>query len=159
MSRILKVIALGCALALGATTAQAACSAPGDSATIAKQMAQMTSQFRKQFGLSAVKVSPALNKAAMAYACEMASSGNFGHVGKGGSTVKTRASKAGYGRACMLAENIAWGYKGADVVMGGWQTSPKHKANLTHRKAKEIGIGVAYNGSTPYWVMMLGSKC
>jgi uncharacterized protein YkwD len=142
-----------------ASPALASCNAPSNSAEIARQVATMTSQFRRQYGLGKVNVSPALMKAATAYACEMAQTGTFGHVGKNGSNVKTRATKAGYGRACMVAENIAWGYKGLDVVMSGWENSPKHKANLTHRKAKDIGIAVAYNGSTPYWVMMLASKC
>jgi uncharacterized protein YkwD len=156
---ILVRLAAVAAVLTFASPAVASCNAPGNASEMAKQVATMTNQFRRQQGLGQVKLSPALMKAAAAYACEMASTGNFGHVGKNGSNVKTRATKAGYGRACMVAENIAWGYKGLDVVMGGWETSPKHRANLTHRKAKEIGIGLAYNGSTPYWVMMLASKC
>jgi len=121
-------------------------------------MIATTNQFRRSLGLGQVRLSSALNKAASAYACEMATTGNFGHVGRNGSTVKTRVSKSGYGRACVIAENIAWGYQ-ENAVMQGWETSAKHRANMTHRKVKEIGIGVAYNGTTPYWVMTLASKC
>jgi uncharacterized protein YkwD len=158
MSGLVRLGALALLLA-ASTPAFAGCSKPGNQGEIASQVAQMTNQFRRSMGLSQVKVSSALNKAAQAYACEMASNGNFSHVGANGSNVKTRATKAGYGKACMLAENIAWGYEGTEVVMNGWENSSKHRANLSHRKAKEIGIGLAYNGDTPYWVMMLGSKC
>ena len=158
MSKLLRTAVLVLAFGTAASVAQAGCSAAGDVSAIAQRMIAETNQFRRSLGLGQVKLSPALSKAAAAHACDMASTGSFGHVGRNGSNVKTRASKAGYGRACVIAENIAWGYK-ENVVMQGWETSAKHRANLTHRKVKEVGIGLAYNGTTPYWVMMLASKC
>ena len=158
MSGLLRFGAVALFLAASAP-AFAGCNKPGNSGEIAKQMVEMTNQFRRQQGLNQVKMSQALTKAAANYACELASTGNFSHTGRNGSNVKTRVTNAGYGRACMIAENLAWGYEGTQVVMTGWENSSKHRANLTHRKAKEVGIAVAYNGDTPYWVMVLASKC
>ena len=49
-------------------------------------------------------------------------------------------------------ENIAWGYATATEVLGGWVSSPGHKANLLDERWTHVGYG--NNGTT--WVALFG---
>lgn len=47
-------------------------------------------------------------------------------------------------------ENIAMGQRTPQEVMTAWMNSPGHRANILNTSFKEIGVGVAKNG-TIYW--------
>lgn len=61
---------------------------------------------RAERGAGALVPDPALAQAAGAYACVLARSGHFAHVGPDGSTPDRRMRAAGFG-PCEYAENIA----------------------------------------------------
>ena len=85
----------------------------------------------------------------------MASTGNFGHLGRDGSTFVARALAAGYTEPS--GENIAWGYDTATQVMDAWMLSPGHRSNILDCAARSIGIGVVYGpAGVPYYTQMFG---
>lgn len=84
-----------------------------------------------------------LDDAAQAYACLLAQTGHFDHVGPDGSTPSDRILEAGY-QFCVNAENLAKGYPSIDKALIGWISSPGHYRNLIRPNVKEVGLGVAY---------------
>ena len=85
----------------------------------------------------------------------MARTGNFSHIGRGGSTFAGRARAAGY--ATPASENIAWGYGSATEVMTAWMASPAHRRNILNCDAQSIGTGVSYaSDGTPYFTQVFG---
>lgn len=50
-------------------------------------------------------------------------------------------------------ENIAMGQRTPQEVMNAWMNSPGHRANILKPDYKEIGVGVAKDG-TIYWTQM-----
>lgn len=89
-----------------------------------------------------------LDEIAQLYACLLAQTGHFDHVGPDGSTLSERVSLGGY-RYCFVAENLARGYPTVDAAIRGWVTSEGHWKNLKHSAAQEIGLGAAYAGDAP----------
>ena len=45
----------------------------------------------------------------------------------------------------------------AQAVMASWVTSKGHRKNLMHRKARDIGIGIARKNGRLYWAMVLAA--
>jgi uncharacterized YkwD family protein/spore coat assembly protein SafA len=54
-------------------------------------------------------------------------------------------------------ENIAMGQRTPQEVMVAWMNSPGHRANILKAEFKEIGVGVAKDGSI-YWTQMFIAK-
>ncbi len=98
--------------------------------------------------------SAALQAAAQSHADDMARSGNFGHTGANGSTLRTRTRAAGYS-ACYGAENIASGQTTIAQVFQDWMGSPDHRTNILAAQATQFGF--ARNGT--YSVLVVGRSC
>jgi uncharacterized protein YkwD len=85
----------------------------------------------------------------------MATTGEFSHIGRDGSTFAARARAAGY--ANPAGENIAWGYASATEVMAAWMASPGHRRNILNCAVQSIGTGVSYAADgTPYFTQVFG---
>jgi uncharacterized protein YkwD len=100
-----------------------------------------------------LSLSPALNKAALAHAQDMARHDHFEHRGTDGSSPADRASRAGY-RWRQVAENIASGAPDARSVVDGWLDSPGHCVNLMSAQYREMGIAYALSPKSRariYW--------
>lgn len=58
-----------------------------------------------------------------------------------------------------VAENIAKGIFSPDDAVQRWFDSPGHRENILLRKAREVGVGVAFgdndNGFEVVWVQVL----
>ena len=110
---------------------------------------------RERLGCGPLALDSELVQAAERQSWYMASTGNFSHVGRDGSSFVTRARAAGYTEPS--GENIAWGYDNATSVMDAWMLSPGHRANIVNCDARSIGIGVVYgpNGA-PYYTQIFG---
>lgn len=116
----------------------------------------LTNAYRVRNGCAAVRLDAKLGAAARNQSAYMAQTGNFSHIGSGGSTFVARVKAAGY--SAPLAENIAWGYRDGASVMNAWINSPLHKANLLNCKAKALGVGVVYaSNGNPYYTQEFGS--
>jgi hypothetical protein len=147
-ARILSII-LPAILVVGASVAAAAPAhaATGDSAKVFSQ----TNAHRVKVGLKPLISDPALDKAAQAWAQQLATSCTFVH-----STATWRAARVSSAGWSATGENIAAGYSAASVV-SGWMASAGHRANILNSKYTGVGIGYAKGtcyGS--YWVQIFG---
>jgi|SRR5688572_15910231 uncharacterized protein YkwD len=119
--------------------------------------ASMISGYRKNNGLGAVSVDPALMKLAAEQANAMASRDRLDHdVGRGFSQ---RIAGSGYD-AKAAYENIGAGYHTLAEAFSGWRGSPGHRANMLQRNVNQIGIAAAYSPRSKYkvfWALILAS--
>jgi hypothetical protein len=144
---MLKSVCLAVGMALLALTATLA---------YAEDMAEMISQYRREHGLSAVKIDPELTAVAERQAKAMAASGIMDH-----SVAGSFASRISGAHTGMAAENIAAGTKTWNDTFRIWQNSPGHNANLLQTEADSLGVAVARNDQTrykTYWAMVIADK-
>ncbi|MFN3606233.1 MAG: CAP domain-containing protein [Cypionkella sp.] len=122
---------------------------------------------RAQVGCGALKLHPALQKAAAGHASAMAAQNFFSHTGKNGSKLKGRINAAGY-KWRAIAENIAAGQTSAAQVVSVWMQSAGHRQNMLNCAYSETGLAVVHQpddqpikgNSYPfyyYWVQTFGS--
>jgi hypothetical protein len=119
-------------------------------------MAEMISQYRREHGLSTVKIDPQLTAIAERQAKAMADSGTMDH-----SVAGSFASRISGVRTGMAAENIAAGTHTWPETFRVWQKSPGHNENLLLSRADSVGVAVARNDQTRYktfWAMVIADK-
>lgn len=156
---LVKSLGLALALSFSAGTAQAGnCTQPADVQAMASGVAAGLNAQRRANGLPAIDFNARLSAAAQTQACDLASSGRFGHAGSDGSNSHARVLRAGY-QSCLTAENLAWGYPDAARIVGGWMASPGHRANMLHSRVDEFGIGIANGPQGPIWVLVVARGC
>jgi len=112
---------------------------------------QLLNAFRGQSGLTPLRESAALNRAAAAHARDMGTNSFMSHTGSNGSKPRDRARAQGY-RACNIAENIGLGQGSANEIMTQWMNSPPHRKNMLHRQMKEYGLA---RGPANAWVLVV----
>ena len=110
---------------------------------------------RQARGLSALRPSAALARAAQAHANDMSRHNYFSHKSRNGARLSDRVRRAGY-KFCYAAENIAHGQLNAASVMSAWMNSPGHRRNNLSPKVVEYGVGRTADN---YWVLVLASPC
>jgi uncharacterized protein YkwD len=98
-----------------------------------------------------------LDRAAQAYAEDMARRNVMSHTGADGSTPFQRIQAAGYvsaGRGYLAgAENIAQGYPSVTAVMTGWMNSAGHRTNIMAAATNHVGFG----RQGAFWVQNFGA--
>ena len=157
LSRLVLVLAL--TLMPGLASA-AGCGKPGDLRAAGKTMLADVNAQRRAAGLYELSWDPRLAEAAFDHACYMASTGKFGHTGKGGSSHVDRAKAAGCRYRGTLAENISHGYRDARTAIAAWMKSPHHRENILLRNTLLAGAGYAVSPTGErYWVMMYSGGC
>jgi uncharacterized protein YkwD len=103
--------------------------------------------------------SAALGAAALRHSRDMAEHSFFGHQGRDGNTVDTRAADEGYAWRS-VGENVAAGQGSPRQVVDGWLSSPGHCANIMNGSFTEMGAAYAINpesDATIYWTQVFGS--
>lgn len=157
---LLKSLALGACLVVSASLvqAQASCSRPANAQSLESSVFSGVNSIRSQGARAALNQRSPLSQAAQAHACDMARNDFFSHTGSDGSNVQARVTRAGY-RACVVAENIAWGYSDAQRVLSGWMNSAGHRRNMLHDRVRDVGIGVASGPRGPVWVLVVARNC
>lgn len=133
-----------------------ACTTPSGASALESDMIQWINQQRQANGLNPLKPSSKLKSAAQGHACDMATRGYFSHQRAGGPDLSGRVKSKGY-RFRRVAENIAKS-RAADVGSAAniWRKSPPHWSNILKSGVSEIGLGVASDGGSTYWVMNIG---
>ncbi len=99
-----------------------------------------------------------LEKAALAYAQDMARHTYMDHTGRDGSSPQQRISATGYSWL-EAGENLASGVMSADAVVDGWLHSPGHCANIMQPAYTEMGVAFAVNARDAagiYWALEFG---
>lgn len=122
----------------------------------AEDMAEMISRYRREHGLSAVKIDSQLTAIAERQAKAMAASGVLEHDVAG-----SFASRIAVVNVDAGAENIAAGTKTWAETFRVWQKSPGHNANLLKARADSVGVAFARNEKTKYktyWAMVIAEK-
>ena len=137
--------------------------APGDARAVSRRVLELVNQARARArrcgratlaAAAPLKLAPALERAALAHARDMAAHDYFSHAGRDGSTPAARVTRAGY-RWRAAGENIAAGPPTPEAVMNGWLASPEHCANLMSADYTEMGVAYAVNPNSAsgiYWV-------
>ena len=107
---------------------------PGEVAVV-----RVINTFRRANGAPALRIGPALTRAARSHSADMVRRGYFDH----GPFVQ-RLRRFGV-RAPYVGENLASGTKplGAGAIVQMWIASPPHRQNLLDRGFRRIGVGLA----------------
>jgi len=110
----------------------------------------LINQERTSRGLSQLRSSRHLQKAATRYSQLMVAQRFFGHVSPSGSTLVKRVRKGTKylrgARSWALGENLAWGsgrFATPASTVVAWMNSPGHRRNILTRRFRHIGIGIA----------------
>lgn len=142
---------------------------PGSSAEVSARALKLVNAARAQprkCGHTAfdaappLRLSPVLERAALAHAKDMAAHSAFEHVGSDGSRPADRVRRAGY-RWRAVGENIAAGTADIESVVQGWLDSPGHCANLMGKQFEEMGIAFHVepkSKATIYWAQVFATK-
>ncbi len=150
-------IAAALALVLGACTPQAPQPPQPPVGSWQDQMVASINSFRAAEGLPPLTRCATLDVAAQNHSQDQANRNTMSHIGGDGSTMVTRADRAGYTGWRSLAENVAYGQGDVTTVMRAWMNSPGHRANILGGST-HVGVGLARSSNgTPYWTQDYGS--
>lgn len=156
MRALVTALALAMAVTPAAVVAQEA------------EVLQMVNKERAKKGCAPLKMNSQLTAAAKGHANAMAKQNFFSHKGKGGSTLRSRASGAGY-KGRKLGENIAAGWPTPAKAVEQWMNSSGHRKNILTCAFKDTGIAMVYDPNDAplpgnsyamkyYWVQVFGSR-
>ena len=114
---------------------------------LASQVVALVNEERAKQGLSTLRVSDELTRAACVRAGEIVQT--FSHTRPNGASWST-VSGAAYG------ENIAKGQNSAEKVIASWMTSQGHRENILHGSYGSIGVCARVENGVVYWVQLFG---
>ena len=118
-----------------------------------KQIIALTNEIRAEKGLPPLSADAKLGVSSSDKAQDMAANGYFAHA-NGGKNLSYWISAAGYHYA-YAGENLAVGFSTAEQVVGAWEKSPAHYANLIDSDYSDVGVGLAsgvYKGQPAVFV-------
>lgn len=121
-----------------------------------QQMLDAMNAFRRSQGLNECEYSKVLERAANAHAKDMYDRDFFDHTNPSGEGPGDRAIDAGFCRARLVGENIAWNYQSVAAVQTGWENSPPHRENLVNPGFRYVGMGYYLSPNGPYYVQLFG---
>ncbi|OGY38904.1 MAG: hypothetical protein A2418_01765 [Candidatus Brennerbacteria bacterium RIFOXYC1_FULL_41_11] len=101
----------------------------------------LSNQERQSSGLSPLKESSILDKAAQDKALDMLAKNYFNHNAPDGTLPWYWFSKNGYAYK-YAGENLAVDFFESEDVVKAWMNSPTHKFNIMNNKYQEIGVAV-----------------
>ena len=113
---------------------------------------------RAASGLRPLAVSASLSSAAAYHSIDMAAKGYLAHTLLDGTSVAQNMANFGY-QGSTHGENIAAGTTSAIEALQTWQGSAEHNAIMLDSAFGAIGIGRAYDASSPYgwyWTTIFG---
>jgi hypothetical protein len=114
-------------------------------------------QLRAEQGLPAYRLNNTLRAAAQNQATWMATSGQVSHTQSNGSSVRDRATAAGYGSS-WVSENIYMGTLATvDSAWQFWLNSPIHYRGLISPNYQDIGIASASGAGGKSFVLVFGN--
>jgi uncharacterized protein YkwD len=107
--------------------------------------------YRAQNGAGPLAFSPTLNKAAAWMSRDMATHDYFSHFDRSGRSPGTRMTDCGYTNIyTWRGENLAAGQWTPDAALAAWKGSAGHNALMLDPKYVAVGIGKAYDATSPY---------
>lgn len=158
-----SVAPTGTVLAPDAVQTPAASSPPDTFRDRENRLALLLGRARVDAGLLPLARSPALDRAALAHAQDMAAQGYMEHDAPDGSTPGSRAMQQGYdtgaGASWMVLEAISAISDEPEGALGWWLGDGLHRRLVLRSGWRELGVGYATGG--PYgrfWVALLGCR-
>jgi uncharacterized protein YkwD len=135
-------------------------SASPSSNAMADRILLLTNEARQKVGAPPLRPSPELATAARTYAAAMAARGCFSHECPPVPELVKRIEGAGYRDWRSAAENIALVPRSwtAEQIVAGWIASSGHYRNMIDPNHRELGVGLAGEGSQVYAVQNFGSR-
>lgn len=116
-----------------------------------QEMLRLINEYRRNNGQGLLQLSNTLNTSAAWKSQDMADNAYFAHDDTPiGRSWTQRFHDCGYGYNTFTGEIIAAGNKTAAGTFEQWRGSPGHSANMLNANYSAIGIGRAYNASSPY---------
>ncbi|MEU5882484.1 CAP domain-containing protein [Spirillospora sp. NPDC047279] len=125
--------------------------------TSAGQVVSLTNAERARKGCGPVTIDSRLQTAAQRHSADMVARDYFSHSSPDGKGPGDRITAAGY-RWSTYGENIAAGQPTPASVVSAWMNSSGHRANILNCSFKNIGVGLARKGGTPYWTQVFGAR-
>jgi uncharacterized protein YkwD len=119
------------------------------------EAAPRIAEIRAGNGLAALRPDPALERAAMAQASDMASSRRMTHNARRDFPSRMRSN----GIRGAAAENIAHGRFDTPRVISVWMNSDGHRRNMLDERFSRFGLAYVPDPKDPsrrYWAMVLG---
>jgi uncharacterized protein YkwD len=110
---------------------------------------------RSAHGLSPLRLSSPLSRAAAGHSADMVGRGYFEHSASTGPSFIQRIRHSGYLRSAhrwRLGENLAWGTPGknsARTIVRAWMHSPRHRKAILTASYHDVGIGIAAGLPSP----------
>jgi uncharacterized protein YkwD len=155
IARTALLAALVLGLSIAATPAAATTEKPATATAELEQgvLANMNA-LRRQHGLPALRLSPALSAAARQHSTEMASRGYFSHSSANGSSFDRRIARY-YGssgrRYWSVGENLLWSSPDVDPAgaLKMWLDSPPHRKIMLTARWREIGLSAVHLTAAP----------
>jgi uncharacterized protein YkwD len=121
----------------------------GNLALIRAAILCLVNRERAQNGISPLRLSDQLDRAAEGHSHELIASDYFAHVSPSGETPVERIRATGYlpspSDGYVIGENLAWGTYGLSTpqaIVSAWIASPEHLANILESQYRETGVGV-----------------
>jgi uncharacterized YkwD family protein/spore coat assembly protein SafA len=111
---------------------------------------------RSKHGLAPLKENWELSRVARYKSADMKNKGYFDHYSPTYGSPFDMMKKFGF-KFYSAGENIAMGQRTPQEVMTAWMNSPGHRANILKADFKEIGVGLAKDGSL-YWTQMFMTR-
>lgn len=127
-----------------------------ETAPVQRQVLALVNEHRDRAGCDGLTPDRRLITAANRHAAEMARHGYFAHRSLDGRGTAERVSDAGYDWS-RYGENIARGQDNPAEVVDGWMNSTEHRENILDCRFEQMGVGLAFDGDTPYWVQDFAS--
>lgn len=149
MMRRLPVVALLLVLSIGLAAVAPTASAQGG------EMIALVNGLRASYGLPGLTPHPALNAAAQAQANWIIATGNWGHVGEGGSSPQNRATAAGYSGS-VLENYVGGASMSPQRAVDWWTNSPIHLRAMLATPHEHVGVGFASGDGANVYVLLVG---
>jgi uncharacterized protein YkwD len=111
------------------------------SSVFASVVYQLTNEVRAEYGLSPLRYSQKLYKAAEAKGYNMFTENYFSHTSPTGKNAWYWISKENYTYET-AGENLAFNFNSSEEVKKAWVSSPSHKENLLSKTFTETGVAV-----------------
>jgi uncharacterized protein YkwD len=143
-----------CAVMAVSAGAALACQKPAGASGIESEVIAWINAERAKKGLSKLKTNAALDKAAEAHACDIAKRGTLDHTGANGSNVKQRAKAKGYASGLIIENIFKSGKTSAAAPTAYWRKSAGHWTNIINPAIQDVGMAVATDGSSSYYVLV-----
>lgn len=153
-----SLLALAIGLALGGPAL--ACKVPSNASELQADVLSHLNAERRAHGLSPLKISAKLDKAAQGHACDNANRRSISHDSSDGGTLTTRLKRAGY-KYRAAAENTGRGFGTGARAVEWWMNSPKHRTNILFNRVRDVGIGIALSAAPDnklHWVINFGAS-